>query len=92
MRSGGEDKTQEGKVMKPFGFSGEFYLDKCCVLCVFVSMCVSLELKQCINWSLREGLIVLNFYLPSTYLDSYTKFTRYLMSLVIVLVFKNWRT
>lgn len=61
-------------------------------LCVFVSVCVSLELKQWINWSLRKGVIVLNFYLPSAYVDNYTKFTRYLLIVVMVLVFKNWRT
>lgn len=40
--SGGEaisDKTQEEKVKKAFVFSGEFYLDKCCV-CVCLCLCV----------------------------------------------------
>lgn len=41
--SGGEtvsNKTQEEKVKKPFGFSGEFYLDKrLCFVCVCVCVC-----------------------------------------------------
>lgn len=43
MGSGGEaesNKTQEEKVKKPFGFSGEFYLDKrLCFVCVCICVC-----------------------------------------------------